>query len=50
MTTPATVFRFDTDALLSPISADQPTGASLRYEGTYDLVAALRREDDPQIA
>jgi len=50
MTAAATVFGFDTDSLLSPISADEPTGASLRYEGTYDLIAALRREDDPQLA
>jgi type VI secretion system protein ImpA len=42
-------FRFETDRLLSPISADQPTGESLRYEGTYDRIADFRREDDPAI-
>jgi type VI secretion system protein ImpA len=46
---PAT-FRFETDRLLSPISANEPTGVSLRYEGTYDQIAALRREDDRDLA
>jgi type VI secretion system protein ImpA len=46
---PAT-FRFETDRLLSPISANEPTGESLRYEGTYDQIAALRREDDRDLA
>jgi type VI secretion system protein ImpA len=49
MDRPTTVFTYDTDRLLSPIAADAPTGPSLRYEGTYDLVASLRREDDPQL-
>jgi type VI secretion system ImpA family protein len=44
-----TTFQFDTDAMLSPISVNEPTGESLRYEGTYDLIAALRREDDPNL-
>jgi type VI secretion system protein ImpA len=42
-------FRFETERLLSPISAEQPTGESLRYEGTYDRIAHLRREDDPSL-
>ena len=46
---PAT-FHFETDRLLSPISANEPTGESLRYEGTYDEIAALRREDDRDLA
>jgi type VI secretion system protein ImpA len=46
---PAT-FRFETDRLLSPISANEPTGESLRYEGTYDQIAALRKEDDRDLA
>jgi type VI secretion system protein ImpA len=50
MTVIDTAFRFDADALLAPISADAPTGESLRYEGTYDLIAGLRREDDPALA
>jgi len=49
MTVIDTAFRFDADALLAPISPDEPTGASLRYEGTYDLIAGLRREDDPAL-
>lgn len=50
MTLTVTGFQFDADTLLSPISADEPTGPSLRYEGTYDLIAGLRREDDPTLA
>ncbi len=50
MTVSVTGFQFDADTLLSPISADDPTGPSLRYEGTYDLIAGLRREDDPTLA
>jgi len=50
MTVTVTGFQFDADTLLSPISADDPTGPSLRYEGTYDLIASLRREDDPLLA
>src|SRR5262249_23039800 len=49
MTVIDTVFRFDADSLLAPISANEPTGESLRYEGTYDIVAGLRREDDPAL-
>lgn len=37
---------FDIDQLLSPISADQPAGAELRYEAVYDQLRDLRREDD----
>src|SRR5262245_50344693 len=42
-------FKFDIVRLLSPISVDEPTGEFLRYEGTYDRIAALRKEDDPQL-
>jgi type VI secretion system ImpA family protein len=45
----ATALHFDADALLRPIPGDGPTGESLRYEGTYDAIAGLRREDDPQL-
>jgi type VI secretion system protein ImpA len=46
--TPATAATspFDFDQLLSPISADQPAGAELRYEAVYDQLRDLRREDD----
>ncbi len=37
----------DIDALLAPIPADQPQGAWLRYEGTYDAIEESRRDDDP---
>jgi len=50
MTVVTTGFQFDADTLLAPVSADDPTGASLRYEGTYDVIAGLRREDDPTLA
>jgi len=50
MSVVVTGFQFDADTLLSPISPDDPTGPSLRYEGTYDLIAGLRREDDPTLA
>lgn len=46
MTTLESDFRFDIDRLLSPISADNPTGESLRYDPVYDQIRALRREDD----
>ena len=42
-------FDFDVDRLLSPISVGEPTGESLRYEGTYDHIAGLRREDDSSL-
>ena len=44
-----TAFSVETDRLLSPIAVDEPTGRSLRYEGTYDRIAGLRREDDPNL-
>jgi type VI secretion system ImpA family protein len=36
----------DLGRLLEPISAEQPCGQWLRYEGTYDRVREARREDD----
>ena len=42
-------FHVETDRLLSPIAVDEPTGSALRYEGTYDRINALRREDDPAL-
>jgi type VI secretion system protein ImpA len=35
------------EELLAPISAEFPAGQDLRYEGTYDHIRVLRREDDP---
>ncbi len=49
MDTLTTAFACDIERLLSPISTDEPAGQSLRYEGTYDRVAELRREDDPTL-
>ncbi len=39
----------DLEALLAPISAESPSGSSLRYEGTYDRIREARREDDPSL-
>jgi type VI secretion system ImpA family protein len=41
-----TPLRFDLDKLLSPISADIPAGPSLLYDGVYDRIKSLRREDE----
>jgi type VI secretion system protein ImpA len=49
MNVSVTGFRFDADTVLAPISTDAPAGESLRYEGTYDLISGLRREDDPTL-
>jgi type VI secretion system protein ImpA len=42
-------FQFDIEKLLSPVSADQPAGEALRYEGTYDKIREARKEDDPNL-
>jgi len=39
----------EVERLLAPISAEAPSGASLRYEGTYERVREARREDDASI-
>lgn len=39
----------DLDALLAPISADSPAGESLRYDGLFDEIKELRREDDASL-
>ncbi|MCX6598767.1 MAG: type VI secretion system protein TssA [Acidobacteria bacterium] len=49
MTDTTTGFQFDLEALLEPVSADSPSGESLRYEGTYDLIREARREDDASL-
>jgi type VI secretion system protein ImpA len=36
----------DLESLLAPISADNPSGPSLRFEGVYDEIKRLREEDD----
>lgn len=36
----------DFEALLNPITADNPSGESLRYNGTYDIIEEARRSDD----
>lgn len=36
----------DLEALLTPIEGDNPSGESLRYEGTYDQIKEARREDE----
>lgn len=47
MSTAAIPERIDWEELSAPISAEQPAGEYLRYDGTYDLVREARREDDP---
>ena len=39
----------DLETLLTPISADKPSGESLRYSGLYEAVEDARREDDPSL-
>ncbi len=36
----------DFDLLLQPISEEEPSGISVRYEGVYDEIAEARRSDD----
>ena len=42
-------FTVDLTTLLVPISAREPAGEWLRYEGTYDAVQEARREDDESL-
>lgn len=42
-------FEMDIEALLQPISEEAPSGALLRYEGTYERIREARREDDPSL-
>ena len=49
MKTLETDFRFDIDKLLSPISSDNPSGVSLRYDAVYDKLRDLRKEDDASL-
>jgi type VI secretion system protein ImpA len=39
----------DLETLLTPISADKPSGEPLRYSGLYEAVEEARREDDPSL-
>jgi type VI secretion system protein ImpA len=39
----------DIDLLLKPITVEQPCGADLRYEGTYDQIREARRSDDASL-
>jgi type VI secretion system protein ImpA len=38
----------DPDSILTPIAGQDPAGPDLRYEGVYDRIRELRREDDPR--
>ncbi len=49
MSTTIPPYTVDFEKLLTPISAEQPAGEYLRYEGTYDRVREARREDDPRL-
>lgn len=41
--------KVDLETLLTPISADRPSGDFLRYSGLYEAVEEARREDDPAL-
>jgi type VI secretion system protein ImpA len=43
------LFEIDIETLLQPISEEAPSGALLRYEGTYERIREARREDDPSL-
>lgn len=45
----AVPFSVDIATLLQPISAREPAGEWLRYEGTYDAVQDARREEDESL-
>ena len=36
----------DFTTLLNPIDGENPSGQSLRYDGTYDQIKEARREDE----
>ncbi len=36
----------DVESILTPIEGESPSGESLRYEGTYDLLIEARRQED----
>jgi type VI secretion system protein ImpA len=40
-------FLFDLGKLLIPVSSENPSGESLRYDALYDQIREGRREDDP---
>lgn len=42
-------FAVDIETLLAPISADKPSGESLRYTAVFDEIKKLRTEDDPAL-
>ena len=50
MSTGTVAYKVDLEKLLTPISAEQPAGEPLSYEGTYDRIQAARREDDPRLS
>ena len=43
---PSMLTPFDLSTLLKPIAGGAPSGASVRYEGSYDAIASARREDE----
>lgn len=45
-----TPYVFDLERLLQPVTPAQPSGESLRYDGTYDRVREARREDDSRLS
>lgn len=45
MSATASLSTLDTESLLTPIHADEPSGRDLRYEGTYDQIREVRRDE-----
>ena len=40
----------EVEKIVRPVSAENPSGESLRYSVVYDQIKAARREDDPDLA
>lgn len=49
MTDTKTDYELDLVQLLKPISEENPVGEYLRYDGLYDQIEELRKEDDPNL-
>jgi type VI secretion system protein ImpA len=49
MSTDTTPRPLELDALLAPISDEQPAGEWLRYDDLHDRIKEARREDDPDL-
>ena len=48
-TSPSDTTQTDVDSFLNPIASHNPSGDSLRYEGTYDRIREARRADAEEL-